>query len=175
MSVVIHKNTFQKIASANTADYRDGNWWINADEPDCDPKYWKNDNGTLAEMAAEEKATRDEYDLLAVKLERQAEVQAELRDYIHRAYSEDEQRDFLLLLWLASEQGNQEAKGYIYPLIAWVQNGQTLMREAKNNIDAAATIQDAMNAGYDYEAFYMWHQTMPDVTTQQAGAILNGA
>ena len=175
MSVVIHKNTFQKIASANTADYRDGNWWINAVEPNCEPKYWKNDNGTLAEMAAEEKATRDEYDLIAVKLERQAEVQAELKEYIHRAYSEDEQRDFLLLLWLASEQGNQEAKGYIYPLIAWVQNGQTLMREAKNNIDAAATIQDAMNAGYDYEAFYMWHQTMPDVTTQQAGAILNGA
>jgi len=175
MSVVIHKNTFQKIASANTADYRDGNWWINADEPDCEPKYWKNDNGTLAEMTAEEKATRDEYDLIAVKFQRKEEVQSELKEYIHRAYNEDEQMDFLLLFALAIEQGNQEAKGYLHPLIAWVQSGQKLMREAKANIDAATEIGYAANAGYDYEAFYIWHQTMPDVTTQQAGVILNGA
>ena len=175
MSVVINKSTFQKIASANTADYRDGNWWINPVEPDCDPKYWKNDNGTLAEQDAAEKDLKDSYDLIAEKLQRKTEVQAELKEYIHRAYSEDEQMDFLLLLWLAGEQGNQDAKNYIYPLIAWVQNGQTLMREAKANIEAATAIGYAATAGYDYEAFYMWHQTMPDVTTQQAGVILNGA
>ena len=175
MSVVINKSTFQKITSANTADYRDGNWWINPVEPDCDPKYYKNDNGTLAEQDATEKDLKDSYDLIAEKLKRKAEVQAELKEYISRAISEDEQMDFLLLLWLAGEQGNQDAKNYIYPLIAWFQNGQTLMREAKANIEVATAIGYAATAGYDYEAFYMWHQTMPDVTTQQAGAILNGA
>jgi hypothetical protein len=175
MSVVVNKQTFDRIASANTADYRGGDWWINPAEPDCDRKYWKNDNGTLAEMTPEEKGQRDEADLIAAKIDRKAEVQAELKEYIERAYSEDEQRDFLLLLWLASEQGNRDAKNYIYPLIAWVQNGQTLMREAKHRIEAAADIDAAQAAGYDYEAFYFWHQTMPDVTTQRAGEMINGA
>ena len=175
MSVVIHKQTFERIASANTAEHRGGDWWINPAEPDCPAKYWKNDNGTLAEMAAAEKQQIDEADLIAAKVERKAEVQAELKEYIERAYSEDEQRDFLLLLWLASEQASQDAKNYIYPLIAWVQNGQTLMREAKQRIEDAADIEAVQAAGYDYEAFYFWHQTMPDVTTQRAGEIINGA
>jgi hypothetical protein len=175
MSVVIHKQTLQRIASANTAEYMDGNWWINPDEPDCPQKYWKNDGGTLAEMSEQEKTSKDDLDLRKIKTARQAEVQAELREYITRAYDEDEQRDFLLLLWLASEQGNQAAKNYILPLVAWVQNGQTLMREAKQNIESATDAQSAAAAGYDYEAFYFWHQTMPDVTTKQAGEIINGA
>ena len=175
MSVVIHKQTFQRIASANTAEHRGGDWWINPTEPDCPAKYWKNDNGTLAEMTAAEKQQIDEADLIAAKIERKAEVQASLKEYIERAYSEDEQRDFLLLLWLASEQSSQDAKNYIYPLIAWVQNGQTLMREAKQRIDDAADIEAVQAAGYDQEAFWYWHQTMPDVTTQRAGEIINGA
>tara|TARA_R100000808_G_C2065207_1_gene94954 strand:- start:83 stop:613 length:531 start_codon:yes stop_codon:yes gene_type:complete len=174
MSVVINKQNFQRIASANTAEYREGDWWINPIEPDCDRKYWKNDNGTLAEMTSAEKQQIDDAELIAAKIERKAEVQAELKEYIERAYSEDEQRDFLLLLWLASEQENQDAKNYIYPLIAWVQNGQTLMREAKQRIEAAADAESVEAAGYDYEAFYFWHQTMPGVTTQQAGEMLNG-
>ena len=174
MSVVVNKQTFKRIASANTAEHRGGDWWINPVEPDCPAKYWKNDSGTLAEMTAAEKQQIDEGDLIAAKIERQGEVQAELKEYIERAYNDDEQRDFLLLLWLASEQGNQDAKGYIYPLIAWVQNGQTLMREAKQRIEAAADAEAVEAAGYDYEAFYMWHQTMPDVTTKRAGEIING-
>jgi hypothetical protein len=174
MSVVINKQTLERIESANTADYRTGDWWINPTEPDCPGKYWKNDNGTLAEMTAAEKSQVDEIELVAAKVERKGEVQADLKEYIERAYSEDEQRDFLLLLWLASEQGNQDAKSYIYPLIAWVQNGQTLMREAKQRIEDATDAETVQAAGYDYEAFYFWHQTMPDVTTQKAGEIING-
>ena len=174
MSIVVNKTTLERRVSVDTIHYLTSDWWINPTEPDCPARYWKNDNGTLAEMTPEEKGQRDEADLIAAKIERKDEVQAELKEYIQRAYDDDEQMDFLLLFALAIEQVNQEAKGYIYPLIAWVQNGQKLMREAKQRIEDASDTEAVQSSGYDYEAFYFWHQTMPDVTTQRAGEIING-
>jgi len=57
--IVVSKNNPQDgailINEINIANYPDTEWWHEPILPDCNFRYWKNDNGTLAEMTAEEK------------------------------------------------------------------------------------------------------------------------
>ena len=174
MSIAINKHTLERRESVNTPDFSPDDWWINPVEPDCLQKYWENKNGELVECSPERRQLIDERDLNQARHEQLQFVENYLNEIVANAYPDYSQRNFLLQLWLATEQGNQEAKAYIYPLIAWIANGQTLMREAKQEINAATTLEELSTAGYDHEAFALWHQTQPNVTNAGAEELLNG-
>ena len=116
----------------------------------------------------------DSGELEAARYDKLIVTEDYLKEYVERKFPDYVQRDFLLKLWLASEQNNQEVKAYIYPLIAWIANGRTLMREAKKKINEATTAEELSAADYDYEAFALWYQTQPDVTNEHAEELLNG-
>ena len=143
-------------------------------EPECERKYWANIDGELKECSEERRQVIDKRDLETARFEKLEFVEHYLNDVVGKAYPDYSQRNFLLQLWLATEQGSQETKAYIYPLIAWIANGQTLMREAKAKINAVTNLTELAAADYDYEAFALWHQTMPDVTNEGAEELLNG-
>ena len=176
MSTVVNKHTFQVIRSANTALYRNGDWWINPVLPTEPQRYWKNNTETDT-LEAHNSAGQDSIDqgnTLQRKYARTKEVEVELNDVIERAYWPHAQRQLMLLLILANDEGHAETKGYILPLVGWIANGQKLMTEAQERIEAATTEIDVDAAGYDYEAFALWHQTQPDVQPMIAQGIFNG-
>lgn len=59
MSDVVNKITMQIIKSVHTPDYNSNEWWINPNLPNCDQKYWYNNNGVLSEMSAIDKEKID--------------------------------------------------------------------------------------------------------------------
>jgi len=174
MSTVVHKITLERRGSVNTVEYSPQEWFINPVEPGCDKKYWVVEGEQIIECSAERRALIDSGELEAARYDKLIVVVEYLKEYVERKFPDYVQRDFLLKLWLASEQNNQEVKAYIYPLIAWIANGQSLMREAKKRINEATTAEELSVADYDYEAFALWYQTQPDVTNEHAEELLNG-
>jgi hypothetical protein len=59
MANVLNIHTLEYLKSVNTPDYKDGNWLINPQLPDCAPKYWKIAGENVEEMSASEKAAVD--------------------------------------------------------------------------------------------------------------------
>jgi hypothetical protein len=59
MATFINKTTFEIHRSASTPSHPAEDWWRNPIEPACEVKYWKNANGTLAEMTQAEKDSID--------------------------------------------------------------------------------------------------------------------
>ena len=62
MAVVLHRDTKQIIRSANTADYRDGNWLINPDMSrvrGVSQRYWKVIGNEVYAMTAAERIVVD--------------------------------------------------------------------------------------------------------------------